>query len=100
MLTDAVLPDGDWRRVLEIVAHTCPNIEVVVSSRLGDRKLWIEPSKTFPPNHESCPHPPQGLLALSLLDAETSPASRAAEVHFIQQALDEAITIYGKFIAM
>lgn len=42
MLTDAVLPDGDWRRVLEIVAHTCPNIEVVVSSRLGDDKLWIE----------------------------------------------------------
>ena len=42
VLTDSVLPDGDWRRVLEIVAHTCPNIEVVVSSRLGDDKLWIE----------------------------------------------------------
>ncbi len=31
-----------WRRVLEIVAHGCPNIEVVVSSRLGDHKLWID----------------------------------------------------------
>jgi DNA-binding NtrC family response regulator len=28
--------------VLEIVAHSCPNIEVVVSSRLGDHKLWID----------------------------------------------------------
>jgi DNA-binding NtrC family response regulator len=42
VLTDSVLPDGDWRRVLEIVAHSCPNIEVVVSSRLGDDKLWID----------------------------------------------------------
>jgi DNA-binding NarL/FixJ family response regulator len=39
VLANAVLPDGDWRRVLEIVAYTCPNIEVVVSSRLGDHKL-------------------------------------------------------------
>jgi DNA-binding NtrC family response regulator len=42
VLTDTVLPDGDWRRVLEIVAQSCPNIEVVVSSRLGDHKLWID----------------------------------------------------------
>jgi DNA-binding NtrC family response regulator len=42
VLTDSVLPDGDWRRVLEIVAHSCPNIEVVVSSCLGDYKLWID----------------------------------------------------------
>ena len=77
MLRDAALPDGDWRRVLEIVAHTCPNIEVVVSSRLGDRKLWIEPSKTFPPNHESCSHPPQALLAQSLLDRNQSRVPRS-----------------------
>src|SRR5207302_11084855 len=42
VLTDTVLPDGDWRRVLEIVAHSCPNIEVVVSARLGDHRLWID----------------------------------------------------------
>ena len=42
VLTDTVLPDGDWRRVLEIVAHRCPNIEVVVSSRFDDHKLWID----------------------------------------------------------
>lgn len=42
VVTDTVLPDGDWRRVLEIVAHSYPNIEVVVSSLLGDHKLWID----------------------------------------------------------
>jgi two-component system, NtrC family, response regulator PilR len=42
VLTDTVLPDGDWQRVLEIVAHSCPNIEVVVSSRFGDHKLCID----------------------------------------------------------
>ena len=42
VLTDTVLPDGDWRRVLEIVAHSCPNSEVGVSSRFGDYKLWID----------------------------------------------------------
>jgi DNA-binding NtrC family response regulator len=42
VLTDVALPDGDWREVLQIVAHSCANIEVVVSSRLGDHKLWID----------------------------------------------------------
>ena len=42
VLTDVALPDGDWREVLQIVAHSRPNIEVVVSSRLGDHKLWID----------------------------------------------------------
>jgi DNA-binding NtrC family response regulator len=32
---------GAWP-VFEIVAQICPNIEVVVSSRLGDHKLWID----------------------------------------------------------
>jgi DNA-binding NtrC family response regulator len=42
VLTDAALPDGDWREVLQIVAQAGVNIEVVVSSRLGDYKLWID----------------------------------------------------------
>jgi DNA-binding NtrC family response regulator len=41
-VTDAVLHDGDWRQVLEIVAHGRRKIEVVVCSRLGDAKLWLD----------------------------------------------------------
>ena len=42
VLTDAALPDGDWRGVLQIAAQAGINIEVVVCSRLGDHKLWID----------------------------------------------------------
>jgi DNA-binding NtrC family response regulator len=42
VVTDTALPDGDWRRVLEIVVQGCANIEVVVCSRLGDHKLWMD----------------------------------------------------------
>jgi DNA-binding NtrC family response regulator len=42
VVTDTVLPDGDWRRVLEIVLQGSANIEVVVSLRLGDRALWMD----------------------------------------------------------
>jgi two-component system chemotaxis response regulator CheY len=42
VLTDAALPDGDWRGVLQIVTRAGANIEVVVCSRLGDHKLWID----------------------------------------------------------
>ncbi len=42
VVTDAVLPDGDWRRVLEIVEQGRRKIEVVVCSRLGDSKLWLD----------------------------------------------------------
>jgi len=42
VLTDAALPDGDWRGVLQIVAQAGANIEVVVCSRLGDQKLWLD----------------------------------------------------------
>jgi len=42
VVTDTALPDGDWRRVLEIVAQGCANIEVVVCSRLGDHTLWMD----------------------------------------------------------
>jgi two-component system nitrogen regulation response regulator GlnG len=42
VVTDTVLPDGDWRRVLEIVAQRCANIEVVVSLRPGDLALWLD----------------------------------------------------------
>ena len=42
VLTDAALPDGDWRRVLEIVEQGRRKIEVVVCSRLGDAKLWLD----------------------------------------------------------
>ena len=42
VITDSALPDGDWRRVFEIVAQECTNIEVVVSLRLGDATLWLD----------------------------------------------------------
>jgi two-component system, chemotaxis family, chemotaxis protein CheY len=42
VLTDAALPDGDWRVVFEVVAKGRPNIEVVVCSRLGDHRLWLD----------------------------------------------------------
>ena len=41
VVTDTALPDGDWRRVLEIVEGR-EKIEVVVCSRLGDPKLWLD----------------------------------------------------------
>ena len=42
VLTDRVLPDGDWRAVLEIVAQDRANVQVVVCSRLGDHTLLID----------------------------------------------------------
>jgi DNA-binding NtrC family response regulator len=42
VVTDTALPDGDWRRVLEIVAQECENTEVVVSLQLGDHMLWLD----------------------------------------------------------
>ena len=42
VLTDRVLPDGDWRAVLEIVAQDLANVQVVVCSRLGDHTLLID----------------------------------------------------------
>ena len=42
VVTDARLHDGDWRRVLEIVDQGHRKIEVVVCSRLGDPKLWLD----------------------------------------------------------
>jgi len=42
VVTDAVLHDGDWRRVLAIVAQGRANIEVIVCSRLGDYNRWID----------------------------------------------------------
>ena len=42
VVTDATLSDGDWRRVLELVEQGRRKIEVVVCSRLGDCKLWLD----------------------------------------------------------
>ena len=42
VVTDTALADGDWRRVLEIVVRRYINIDVVVCSRLGDHKLWLD----------------------------------------------------------
>ena len=42
VVTDTPLPDGDWRRVLEIVAQGRRKIEVVVCLRLGDPKVWLD----------------------------------------------------------
>ena len=42
VVKDTALPDGDWRRVLEIVVRGRRTIEVVVCSRLDDHKLWLD----------------------------------------------------------
>ena len=42
VITDARLHDGDWRRMFEIVERGRRKIEVVVCSRLGDPKLWLD----------------------------------------------------------
>jgi DNA-binding NtrC family response regulator len=42
VVTDTTLPDGDWRRVIEIVVQACANIEVVVSLRLSALPLWLD----------------------------------------------------------
>jgi DNA-binding NtrC family response regulator len=42
VVTDAVLNDGDWRRVLAMVTQERRKIEVVVCSRLCDPKLWLD----------------------------------------------------------
>jgi DNA-binding NtrC family response regulator len=42
VVTDAVLHDGNWQQVLEIVTRGRRKIEVVVCSRLGDPKLWLD----------------------------------------------------------
>jgi len=42
VVTDTALPDGDWRRMLEIVAESSPNVEVIVRSRVGEPKLWLD----------------------------------------------------------
>ena len=42
VVTDARLHDGDWRRVFEIVARGRRKIELIVCSRLGDPKLWLD----------------------------------------------------------
>ena len=42
VVTDARLHDGDWRRVFEIVARGRRKIEVIVCSRVGDPKLWLD----------------------------------------------------------
>jgi DNA-binding response OmpR family regulator len=41
IVTEADLPDGDWRTVLEL-AHCCGGPAVVVTSRLADERLWSE----------------------------------------------------------
>jgi DNA-binding NtrC family response regulator len=42
VLTDTTLPDGDWRSVLEMVAEVHATVEVVVCSRLGGSRLWVD----------------------------------------------------------
>jgi DNA-binding NtrC family response regulator len=42
VVTDARFRDGDWRRVLEIVERGRRRIEVVVCSRMGDPRLWLD----------------------------------------------------------
>ena len=42
VVTDARFRDGDWRRVFEIVERGRRRIEVVVCSRMGDPRLWLD----------------------------------------------------------
>jgi DNA-binding NtrC family response regulator len=42
VLTDTELPDGDWRKSLDIAAQARPNLRVIVCPRIGDDSLWID----------------------------------------------------------
>jgi DNA-binding NtrC family response regulator len=42
VLTDTELPDGDWRKVLDMVAQARPSLQVIVCPRIGDDSLWID----------------------------------------------------------
>src|SRR3972149_5925154 len=39
---DSELPDGSWRDVLQFVAATHSDCQMVVCSRCGDERLWAE----------------------------------------------------------
>lgn len=42
VLSDAVLPDGDWRSILAILQSSEPAPRLVVTSRFADDRLWAE----------------------------------------------------------
>jgi DNA-binding NtrC family response regulator len=42
VLTEANLPDGDWRDVLELARKTEPASEVIVTDASADARFWAE----------------------------------------------------------
>jgi DNA-binding NtrC family response regulator len=41
-LTDPVLTDGDWRKVLELAASAPKRVNVIVASRVGEVSLYLD----------------------------------------------------------
>ena len=42
VLTDAELPDGSWRDLLQLLLESERPCEMIVCSRVGDEQLWAE----------------------------------------------------------
>ena len=42
LFVDAELPDGSWQHLVQSVAESGRNCEVIVCSRCGDEQLWAE----------------------------------------------------------
>ncbi len=42
ILTEEVLADGEWTQVLALVREIAPGMEVLVTARLADARLWAE----------------------------------------------------------
>jgi two-component system chemotaxis response regulator CheY len=42
VLTDAELPDGSWRDILQFILDSKKPCEMIVCSRIGDEELWAE----------------------------------------------------------
>jgi len=42
VLTEANLPDGDWRDILELARKTEPASEVIVTDASADARFWAE----------------------------------------------------------
>lgn len=42
VITDAVLPDGNWKDILELLIESSHPSNLIVSSRLADDRLWAE----------------------------------------------------------
>lgn len=73
LLVDAELPDGSWRELLPFVSDSQRPRELIVCSRLGDERLWVE------------------AMALGAFDLIVEPYEEREVLRIIQGALDSQL---------